>query len=101
MPPTNEDDEFVIRNLKEISEEIELGIAAVDHTAETIRMTIDSGSAVTIIPSTKARDYPSHRTEMQRTGKCYAAANGSRIENEGEKLLMRQAQGQHSKNEFR
>ena len=64
-------------------------------------MAIDSGSAVTIIPSTKARDYPSSPTEMQRTGKCYVAANGSRIENEGEKFLMCQAQGQHSRSGFR
>ena len=64
-------------------------------------MTIDSGSAVTIIPNTKARDYPSQTTEMQRTGKCYAAANGSRIENEGEESLMCQAQGQNCRNGFR
>ena len=62
-------DEFMICNLEACANDIEDGIAAMDRTRETIRMTVDSGSVVTIIPSTKARDYPSQTTEMQRAGK--------------------------------
>ena len=64
--PDNKDsdigDEFMICKLETRANDIEDGIAVMNRTRETIRMTIDSGSAVTIIPNTRARDYPSQVT---------------------------------------
>lgn len=56
MPPTN--DEELLGAIEGRATEVQEVIASIGQKGEILRMMIDPGSAVTIIPTTVVRDYP-------------------------------------------
>ena len=55
---------------------------------EVIPVTVDSGAVDTVGPKTVARNFPTRETDDSRLGRNFRAANGSRINNYGEKVIQ-------------
>jgi hypothetical protein len=54
---------------------------------ELIEITIDSGAAESVIPPDIMNQFPTNETESSIAGEQFVAANGSIIENEGERRV--------------
>ena len=55
---------------------------------EKVSVTVDSGAIDSVVPDTVAKGVPKRETNASRNGLKYRAANGTPIDNEGEKQLQ-------------